>query len=202
MKYSLAHPAHPRSRLIEGHPILYQRNVFFIINTRGRRLPVDDIRSLQVKVPKQWSLIQQLEIKWEVAPFDRNQETTVPHFRGREAYEAFWDALAEMPSLIRLRIALLMPRWSPTHSTPSPAELRDSYLGPVGRLKNLRMCEVVMPKSYMSLFGDKESDWFEAGPGGLRHRITFVDDDPGNLGAAPAMANIFHLLPMGPMALT
>ncbi|KAL1838484.1 hypothetical protein VTJ49DRAFT_2622 [Mycothermus thermophilus] len=185
-----------RRALVECIPILYQRNVFLIINTGSRRLPVDDIRSLQAKVPKHWPLIQSLEIKWEVAPFDRNQASMVPHFGGRDAYEAFWDALAEMPALTRLRIALLMPRWSPTHLTPSVVDLRESYLGPIGRLKHLRVCEVIMPKSYMSLFGDDECDSFVATPGGLRHRISWVDDDPGSLATGPAMANIFHLLPM------
>ncbi|KAL2268918.1 hypothetical protein VTJ83DRAFT_3764 [Remersonia thermophila] len=184
-----------RRALVECIPILYQRNSFLIINTGSRRLPVDDIRSLQAKVPKHWPLIQSLEIKWEVAPFDRNQASMVPHFGGRDAYEAFWDALAEMPALTRLRIALLMPRWLPTLLAPSAVDLKDSYLGPIGRLKHLRVCEVIMPKSYMPLFGDGECDSFVASPGGLRHRIFWVDD-PGNLATGPAMANIFHLLPI------
>jgi hypothetical protein len=170
---------------------LYHSNVFLIINTGSRRLPVDDIRSLQAKMPKHWPLIQSLEIKWEVAPFDRNQANMVPHFGGRDAYEAFWDALAEMPALSRLRIALLMPP-CPQADLNSPAtELRDLYLGPVQRLRSLRTCEVAMPKSYLPAFGAPE--WGSVMPRSEKgqYRLSWVDE----VLSGPAMANMFHLLP-------
>jgi hypothetical protein len=180
---------------MESIPILYQRNVFLIINTGGRRLPVDDIRSLQAKMPKHWPLIQSLEIKWEVAPFDRNQASMVPHFGGRDAYEAFWDALAEMPALSRLRIALLMPRCPQADLNPPAFELRDFYLGPVARLRSLRVCEVAMPKSYLPLFGEQGCESFKTRAGGSECRITWVDEDSGRVPSGPAMANVFHLIP-------
>jgi hypothetical protein len=183
------------SRLLEGIPVLYQKNVFLIVNTDGRRLPVDDIRSLQAKIPKHWPLIRSLEIKWEIAPFDRNQGSMVPHFGGRDAYEAFWDALADMPALTRLRIALLMPGCSNTDLNTPAHELRDCYLGPIKRLRSLRVCEIIMPRSYLPLLGEEECQSFMARADGGRYRISWVEES-GQVDFSAAMANIFHLLPI------
>ncbi|KAL2131363.1 hypothetical protein VTI74DRAFT_5174 [Chaetomium olivicolor] len=180
-----------RRALIEGLPILYQSNVFFIINKGSRRRPVDDIRSLQAKIPKHWPLIQSLEIKWEVAAFDRNQANMVPHLWGREAYEAFWDALAEMPDLAQLRIALLMPRCSPSDLDPPSLDFRELYLAPIMRLKNLRFCEFAMPRSYGPLFGEEELQTFMESHRKGHYRILWADDAE-RVPSGPAVANLPH----------
>ncbi|KAK3297159.1 uncharacterized protein B0H64DRAFT_319462 [Chaetomium fimeti] len=179
--------------LMDGIPVLYHSNVFLVINSGSRRLPVDDIRSLQAKMPKHWPLVRSLEIKWEVAPFDRNHASMVPHSYGRDAYEAFWDALAEMPVLSRLRIALLMPPCPQTDQNPHPFALRDLYLGPIQRLRSLRMCEVAMPRSYVSAFGAQEWESIMARTSEGQYRISWVDDDSGLVPAGPATAQLFYL---------
>lgn len=178
---------------MDGIPVLYHTNVFLVTNSGSRRLPVDDIRSLQAKMPKHWPLIQSLEIKWEVAPFDRNQASMVPHLYGRDAYEAFWDALAEMPTLSRLRIALLMPPCSQIDPNSPPFELRDLYLGPIQRLRSLRMCEVVMPRSYLPAFGANGWEALMGRNSQGQYRISWVDDDSGLVPPGPATAQLFHL---------
>jgi hypothetical protein len=178
---------------MDGIPVLYHSNVFLVINSGSRRLPVDDIRSLQAKMPKHWPLIQSLEIKWEVAPFDRNQASMVPHLYGRDAYEAFWDALAEMPTLSRLRIALLMPPCPQFDPNSQPFELRDLYLGPIQRLRSLRVGEVAMPRSYLPAFGATEWGSLMARSSEGQYRISWVDDDSGPVPPGPATAQLFHL---------
>lgn len=177
--------------LMEGLPVLYQSNVFLIINSGSRRRPVDDIRSLQAKIPKHWPLIQSLDIKWEVAAFDRNQANMVPHLWGREAYEALWDALADMPALAHLRIALLMPRIIPSDMAVLSIEFRDLYLAPITRLKTLRSCEVVMPRSYGTLFGDEERQFLMAADTKVPYRIFFADEAE-RVPSGPAVANLPH----------
>ncbi|KAL2162900.1 hypothetical protein VTH06DRAFT_6736 [Thermothelomyces fergusii] len=167
-----------RRALLEGIPVLYHSNVFLIINSGSRRLPVDDIRSLQAKMPKHWPLVQSLEIKWEVAVFDRNQTTMVPHFGGRDAYEAFWDSLAEMRSLSRLRIALLMPPCPLTDSTSPALDMPSLYLGPIQRLRSLQLCEVAMPRSYLSASGQGEWEDLMSRTGKGQRRISCVADIP------------------------
>lgn len=175
---------------------MYHSNVFLITNSGSRRLPVDDIRSLQAKMPKHWPLIQSLEIKWEVAVFDRNQATMVPHFGGRDAYEAFWDSLAEMPSLSRLRIALLMPP-CPLPDSLSPAlGMPDLYLGPIQRLRSLQLCEVAMPKSYLSASTQDEWEDLMSRTGKGQRCISWVDDDASSAALAPASTHTFRLLSM------
>lgn len=187
------------SRLVEGIPVLYQSNVFLIINSGSRRPPVDDIRSLQAKIPKHWSLIQSLEIKWEVALFDRNQANMVPHLWGRDAYEALWDSLADIPALVRLRIALVLPRCPPADMNASDMDLRDLYLAPIMRLKTLRVCEVVMPQSYRRSFGDGEGESSRERSGKSQFCMSWIDDDAGRVPAGPAVASI---LASASMALT
>ncbi|KAK3308316.1 uncharacterized protein B0T15DRAFT_490905 [Chaetomium strumarium] len=180
--------------LAEGIPVLYQSNVFLIINTSSRRRPVDDIRSLQAKIPKHWPLIRSLEIKWEVAAFDRNQASMVPHLWGREAYESLWDALAEMPALAHLRIAVLMPRFC-SRSEPNISfdELRDVYLTPILRLKGLRTCELTMPKSYRPVSDGEEWESFMARSGRGQYHISWSDDS-GLVPSEPALAGMSRAL--------
>ncbi|KAL2166022.1 hypothetical protein VTG60DRAFT_3426 [Thermothelomyces hinnuleus] len=185
-----------RRALLEGIPVLYHSNVFLITNSGSRRLPVDDIRSLQAKMPKHWPLIQSLEIKWEVAVFDRNQATMVPHFGGRDAYEAFWDSLAEMPALSRLRIALLMPPCPLADSTSPALDMPDLYLGPIQRLRSLQLCEVAMPKSYLSASSQDEWEALMSRTGKGQRRISWVDDDSSSVAPAPASTHMFRLLSM------
>lgn len=97
--------------------------------------------------------MQSLEIKWQVHAHDRNAASMVPHLGGRQAYSALWDALAEMPSLTHLRIALLMPRSAASVASPPSIEMRDLYLGPIERLKGLTSCEVAIPSSYLLVLG-------------------------------------------------
>ncbi|KAK4235306.1 hypothetical protein C8A03DRAFT_17937 [Achaetomium macrosporum] len=180
--------------LTEGIPVLYQSNVFLIVNTGGRRRPVDDIRSLQAKIPKHWPLVRSLEIKWEVAAFDRNQASMVPHLWGREAYESLWDALAEMPTLAHLRIAVLMPRFcSRSEPNTSCDELRDIYLTPILRLKGLRSCELIMPKSYRPVPGGEEWESFMARSGRGQYHISWIEDS-GLVPSEPALAGISRAL--------
>ncbi|KAK4153033.1 hypothetical protein C8A00DRAFT_15693 [Chaetomidium leptoderma] len=178
-----------RRALIDGIPVLYQSNIFLIINTGCRRPPVDDIRSLQAKIPKHWPRIQSLEIKWEVASFDRHQASMVPHLLGRDAYEAFWDALADMPALSRLRIALLIPRCRQIDLNPPAMGLRDFYLGPIIRLRSLRVCEVAIPKSYSPIFNSGEWESLMARTEKGQYHISWIDDDSGRLYSGPAVAN-------------
>ncbi|KAK4181535.1 hypothetical protein QBC36DRAFT_175095 [Triangularia setosa] len=141
--------------LEEGIPILYQSNTFHVVNVGTERLPSDNLRSLQVKIPKSWGLIRSLEFKWEVNIFDRNHPSFVPHHWGRDGYEAFWDGLADMPLLSQLRISIIMPQ---ILMLTSPAELQKLYFEPIKRLKHLRICEVILPVSYSSHFGMSPED--------------------------------------------
>jgi hypothetical protein len=178
-------------RLAEGIPVLYQSNVFLVINTGSRRRPVDDIRSLQAKIPKHWPLIRWLEIKWDVAAFDRNKANMIPHLWGREAYESLWDALAEMPALSHLRIAVLMPRY--ISRSWSFDELRDIYLTPILRVKGLRTCELTMPKSYRPVSGGEEWESFMARSGKGQYHISW-SDDTRPVPSEPALAGMSRAL--------
>ncbi|KAK4158767.1 linoleate 9S-lipoxygenase 1 [Cladorrhinum sp. PSN259] len=166
-----------RRALDEAIPVLYQSNVFIIINTGSRRRPADDIRSLQAKTPKNWPLVRCLEIKWEVAAFDRNHANMVPHIWGREGYEALWDALAEMPALAQLRIALLLPRFSSPGGLTSTAELGALYFGPIKRLTNVRSCEVILPKSYCLHLGMHQGDSCLETDGHAQVQISWANED-------------------------
>ncbi|KAK3995567.1 hypothetical protein QBC44DRAFT_283601 [Cladorrhinum sp. PSN332] len=184
-----------RRALDEGIPVLYQSNIFVIINTGSRRRPADDIRSLQAKTPKNWPLIRSLEIKWEVAAFDRNHANMVPHIWGREGYEALWDSLAEMPALVQLRIALILPRYSSPGGVASTAELRALYFGPIKRLTNVRYCEVVLPKSYCLHLGMHQEDESSLETDGhTQLRISWADEDDERPLSAEVAAT-YHILP-------
>lgn len=182
------------SRLDEGIPVLYQSNVFFIINAGSRRRPADDIRSLQAKMPKNWPLLRSLEIKWEVAAFDRNHANMVPHIWGREGYEALWDALAEMPALTQLRIALMLPRYSSPSGITSTAELRTLYFGPISRLTNVRFCEVILPRSYCPPLGMHEGDSCLESDGHTQFQISWANEDDERPLSAEVAAT-YHILP-------
>ncbi|KAK4226393.1 hypothetical protein QBC38DRAFT_230037 [Podospora fimiseda] len=187
-----------RRALDEGIPVLYQSNVFVIINTGSKRRPADDIRSLQAKTPKNWPLIRSLEIKWEVAAFDRNHANMVPHIWGREGYEALWDALAEMPALTSLRIALILPRYSSPAGVASTAELRALYFGPIKRLTNVRSCEVILPKSYRDNLGMHEEEGnfglLESDGHSPRLQISWANEDDERPLSAEVAAT-YHILP-------
>ncbi|KAK4191305.1 linoleate 9S-lipoxygenase 1 [Podospora australis] len=162
-----------RRALEDGLVVLYQSNIFTLINVTAQRRPCDEIRSLQAKMPKNWPLVRSLEIKWNVLIHDRNSGSLVPHWLGREGYEDLWDALAEMPALSRLKIEILMPLEHPFyHKATSPAELRELYLGPIKRLKNLKSCELIFPEAFQShLFGLQKGDILVDRDGDCRYRI-------------------------------
>ncbi|KAK4467179.1 hypothetical protein QBC42DRAFT_292898 [Cladorrhinum samala] len=178
----------------EGIHVLYQSNVFFIINTGSRRRPADDIRSLQAKMPKNWPLLRSLQIKWEVAAFDRNHANMVPHIWGREGYEALWDALAEMPALAQLRIALMLPRYSSPAGLTSSAELRTLYLGPIKRLTNVRSCEVILPISYRLPLGMLEGCSCLDTEGHAQFQISWANEDDERPLSAEVAAT-YHIFP-------
>ncbi|GAB1314789.1 hypothetical protein MFIFM68171_04999 [Madurella fahalii] len=173
---------------MDGIPVLYRSNVFIIINRGNKRLPVDDLRSFQVRTPNHWHLIRSLEIHWDVRAQDRNNTSVVPHIDGRVGYEALWDALAEMPALSQLRIAVLMPggAWLPMNLTSG--ELRELYLGPIMRLKNPKSCQVILSDSYRGPLGMPEGDsvieWDKAG----EYRVSWADRSLVDLPYAPAAA--------------
>ncbi|KAK4645759.1 hypothetical protein QC761_204360 [Podospora bellae-mahoneyi] len=176
----------------EGIPILYQSNTFHIVNIGTERLPSDDLRSLQVKIPKNWGLIRSLEFKWEVNIFDRNHPRFVPHHWGRDGYEAFWDGLADMPLLSQLRISIIMPQ---ILMLASPEELRKLYFEPITRLKHLRICEVILPRSYSSHFGMSPEDQRLPIDGDGNYRISWATVDDGRpLAAAAANPASIQLL--------
>jgi hypothetical protein len=181
------------ARLVEGIPVLYQSNVFFIVNTGNMRLPVDDIRSLQVKIPNHWHLVRALEIQWDVGVYDRNKATAIPHIWGRVSYEALWDALAEMPALSHLRIALFIPGLPWPGTSLTPAELRELYLGPIRRLKNLRLCEVVFPELYRPHLALHEDPSFFKCHETCQYRVSWANRPSLDVGYASALTLHPHL---------
>ena len=121
----------------------------------------------------------------------------VPHLRGRESYEDFWDALAEMPSLTKLRIALIVPWYScMDHHAPSPAEMQELYLGPMTRPRNLEVCEVLMQSSLSPFLGPQQIDWLRKQGPHCQYRISWIDEIPGQEPQGPTAAVLPHLLGM------
>ncbi|KAK4100193.1 hypothetical protein N658DRAFT_508129 [Parathielavia hyrcaniae] len=149
-----------RRALLEGVPVLYQSNTFLIVNAGSRRPPVDD-----------------------------NQASMVPHLWSRDAYEAFWDALSEMPALSYLRVAPLMPRCPLAGSAhPPPLALRECYLTPIVRLKRLKVCEIAMPESFRPVIGPEDCSSITQPAEGGQYTMSWVDDDTGRVPVGPAMA--------------
>lgn len=110
----------------------------------------------------------------------------MPHLSGRDDYEALWDALAEMPALEQLRVALIMPPYSWVEPTSPSVDLRELYLGPVMRPKGLRLCEVIMPASYRSHFQPREGELFVGSDGSCQYRMLWMGNTTGPAPSDPA----------------
>lgn len=103
----------------------------------------------------------------------------MPHLRGRVGYEALWDAVAEMPALEHLRIALLMPLSSWENLRPPYTGMRELYFGPMKKVEGLRSCEVLLPTSFRWILGTGEEEFKgfggENGAGRCQYRLSWPD---------------------------
>ncbi len=128
------------------------------------------VRSFQCLTPRGCPLITALELPWSLPWADRPHHNAEAELR----YHGLWDLLGRLPALRKLRVAMFMPDCE--RQPNRRKEFRELYLGPIGGLRGLTMCEIAIPRSYCLHFGVGDGEAFFEDKGGASYHLIWMLD--------------------------